>query len=168
MIGKSVSINGRDRRAALRAAATGQHRQLRGFKNGSAPVEAPSPEIFVSYSRQDSAIALSLIDWLRSAGARVTWDQDFHGGADFRREIGDAIDASECVLVIWSSSAVNSNWVQQEAQRALDQHKLVATHVAEFDFRELPFGFGGRHCVALGNEEAIRSSLARYDIQLKR
>lgn len=60
-------------------------------------------DIFISYARTDKKKAQSLTQVLEQKGWTVWWDRDIPAGADFREIIQKALDASECVIVLWSN-----------------------------------------------------------------
>jgi hypothetical protein len=130
-------------------------------------LEAPTPNIFVSYARSNAEAVRPLVTRLRKEGVTVTWDQDFLGGADFRQEICKAIDAARSVIVVWSSASALSPFVCDEALRALNARKLITTHIAGFNLRDLPLGFGHLNTIPIGDWERVRSSLAEHGFRLR-
>jgi hypothetical protein len=158
------------RRDILRAAARRPARALRGIvktprdgERGGDKSEAP---IFVSYARDDIAVARALVEYLRAHGAAVTWDQDLHAGADFERAIRTVIDAAPAAIVVWSSVSAASAFVRDEARRAMAAGKLVTTHVANFTFDEVPLGFGHLNAIPVEDRERLATSLATHGVRL--
>lgn len=84
------------------------------------------PQIFISYSRKDSAFARRLAGDLEKAGYEVWWDlTDLRGGDDWPRVIPAAIAASEYVIVVLSPNSAASEWVEKEYTQALGLHKKI-------------------------------------------
>lgn len=82
-------------------------------------------DVFVSYSRADSARVEMLVRALAAHNISVWWDRSLEQNADFgaliRKEIADA----GAVVVCWSDAASNSRWVREEADEANHLGKYV-------------------------------------------
>src|SRR5688572_29216932 len=76
-------------------------------------------DVFLSYSSRDRPRAAAVVERLEAAGLRVFWDRDILSGALWRPKLTKSLQASQCVLVLWSSEAKRSSWVQAEAEMAL-------------------------------------------------
>jgi TolB-like protein/Tfp pilus assembly protein PilF len=94
--------------------------------------------LFLSYSRPDRAVAQRLADALHKAGHVVWWDALIEGGAKFASSIRAALDSAEVVIVLWSESAIDSDWVRDEAAQGRDRHRLVPLSI---DGSQPPLGF---------------------------
>jgi len=118
-------------------------------------------EVFVSYARADRELAESIINNLEKEGLIVWWDKrDIPDNArNYRREIDQAIQSAQSVLVIWTEHSIDSDWVMDEAQRAMDCKKLVQFCVDVIP----PVGFGSaQHVKAVpGNYEDVIESVKR-------
>ena len=68
--------------------------------------------------------ALSRRPW-RGAGHFVWWDMHIKGGAEYGREIEQALDKSDAVVVLWSERSVASAWVRDEAAVGRDKGCLI-------------------------------------------
>jgi hypothetical protein len=121
--------------------------------------------VFVSYSRKDSEPAAKLVDRLQRSGINVTWDRDFGGGVDFRREIRRLIESVACVIVVWSEASAASDFVMDEADIAIRDNKLVATKVDGFDVDELPVGFRSRHVISVDDWAGVCRSLGAHGLR---
>lgn len=117
-------------------------------------------DIFLSYASQDRQRIIPLVDLLTSQGWRVWWDREIIPGEEFHRAIDRAISDSRCVLVVWSSESVHSNWVLNEALEGLERSVLVPTMI---DAVRLPVGFKVNHGANLAGwpEEKNESELER-------
>ena len=76
-------------------------------------------DIFISYSRQDSAAVEPLVKALRARGYRVFFDQaSIQVGEQWKARLGKAVRASRVCLLCWSEHARNSEFVAFEYSRA--------------------------------------------------
>jgi hypothetical protein len=82
-------------------------------------------DIFLSYAREDVDVARRLASALHRAGWRVWWDHHLGAGEDFEHAIVRALVRTRCVVVLWSSSAVQSKWVQREAEVGRQSGRLL-------------------------------------------
>lgn len=62
---------------------------------------------------------------LERAGHSVWWDKHIGGGAEYAREIEQALNAADIVVVLWTESSVQSPWVHDEAGSGRDPGRLV-------------------------------------------
>lgn len=74
-----------------------------------------SPDIFISYNREDAAIAQIYADSLTGAGLTVWWDATLRSGEDYDAVTEQALRTAKAVVVLWSPRSVNSRWVRAEA-----------------------------------------------------
>jgi hypothetical protein len=96
-------------------------------------------DIFISYSRTDRDRAQGLARALGQLGFEVWWDRKIPPGKTFDQVIQEALDASDCVVVLWSKTSVASDWVKEEAQAGLVKGALVPVLI---DDVPIPLGFG--------------------------
>jgi TolB-like protein len=82
-------------------------------------------DVFISYAREDKERVKPVVDAIEGAGYSVWWDRRIGIGRSFDREIERELDSCACVVVIWSSTSVESDWVRNEAQEGLDRGILV-------------------------------------------
>jgi len=91
-----------------------------------------SNKVFFSYSRKDTAFALTLAQDVRAAGADIWIDQlDIRAGDLWDVEIEKALVNASCVLVILSPFSVASDNVQDEIAFALDAEKTIIPVILE-------------------------------------
>ena len=98
--------------------------------------------VFLSYSRLDRAVAERLAGALGKAGCEVWWDALIEGGAVFTKSIETALEAADAVVVLWSKTSIQSDWVRDEAARGRDRKRLVPITI---DGSEPPLGFRQYH-----------------------
>lgn len=99
-------------------------------------------DIFISYKREDRRFAERLSIALEQLGFDVWWDFDLLSGDRYRNVIRAVIDKCPAAIVLWSTKAVESDFVMDEATFAKSQGKLCP---ALLDGVEIPFGFGQIH-----------------------
>jgi TolB-like protein/tetratricopeptide (TPR) repeat protein len=102
--------------------------------------------LFLSYARADRAVAEKLGAAMRTTGHEVWWDALIEGGAVFTNSIETALDAADAVIVLWSKTSVQSDWVRDEAGRGRDRKRLVPVTI---DGSEPPLGFRQYHAIDL-------------------
>ena len=95
-------------------------------------------DIFISYKREDQATARNLAIALESEGFTVWWDRELRGGDYFDDVIQKQLNEARCVIVIWSESSVQSQYVKAEAAYAQDHGKLIPVRI---DSVTLPIRF---------------------------
>ena len=88
-------------------------------------------DIFLSYAREDRARAQRLAKVLEDRGWSVWWDRRIPAGRSFEDVIEEALDASRCVIALWTEHSVGSGWVKTEAGDGLDRRVLVPVRLDE-------------------------------------
>ena len=95
-------------------------------------------DVFISYARPDRPRIEQLAVALQATGYSVWWDHEIAGGTAFASEIERALNEAKAVVVAWSVSAIQSDWVMDEATIAKDAGKLVPI---QLDATRPPLGF---------------------------
>lgn len=108
--------------------------------------------VFLSYAREDEAVARRLAELLGEEGHEVWWDRDLHGGAQFEEEIDRALKGADAVVVLWSGAATKSGWVKDEASEARDARKLVPLTLGQ---SRPPLGFRQFHAIEVPDPIAL-------------
>src|SRR5438552_1198850 len=83
------------------------------------------PTIFLSYAHGDHAQAQRLAGALQRAGHTVWWDALIEGGTRYAKTIDEALEKADAVLVLWSKTSIESDWVRDEAAQGRDRRRLV-------------------------------------------
>ncbi len=83
------------------------------------------PTLFLSYAHADAKRAEALARLLGARGYTVWWDTMIEGGASFARSIHEALEAADAVVVLWSKTSIDSDWVADEAAQGRDRKRLV-------------------------------------------
>ena len=118
-------------------------------------------QVFISYASEDRATARALAQLFEQRGWSVWWDRHIPPGKSFDRVIEDAIAAASCVVVLWSSSSIESDWVKAEADEGLQRRILVPAMIEEV---RMPLGFRRIHAADLTGWQAGESSAASDDL----
>jgi adenylate cyclase len=105
-------------------------------------------KVFLSYSREDVAAAKQLAACIDNAGHQVWWDRQIEGGSRFTAEIDRELKSADAVVVIWTKSAVESPWVQDEAAEGRDSGRLVPILLGT---DKPPLGFRQFQSINFGN-----------------
>jgi len=88
-------------------------------------------DIFVSYSRPDRAIAGALAEILPSHGWTLYWDRHLRAGEIFDEVLEREVTAARCVVVLWSSNSVGSQWVRNEADVGANRDALISVLIED-------------------------------------
>lgn len=94
--------------------------------------------IFLSYTRDDRAVAEAVIAALEQRGFSIWWDGRLEGGDAFARTTETELETADAVLVLWSARSITSHWVRDEATRGRDRGCMVPVSI---DGSEPPLGF---------------------------
>ncbi len=81
--------------------------------------------VFVSYARADETYVEKLAEHLRAYGVEVWTDAAIDGGAKWAEAIQGKIDSCTAFVVVMSSAARRSDWVQREVLHAQRQRKKI-------------------------------------------
>lgn len=88
-------------------------------------------DVFISYAREDLERVRPIVGAIADAGYSVFWDRTIPAGMTWRQYIGSALDEAKCVIVVWSKSSIDSNWVQEEADDGLKRKILIPVTIDE-------------------------------------
>jgi hypothetical protein len=95
-------------------------------------------DIFVSYAKEDRDRVEPLARALASHGWDVFWDRAIPTGKTWREVIGAKLNAARCIVVVWSRSSIDSDWVQEEADVGRERRILAPVLI---DDVKPPLGF---------------------------
>lgn len=82
-------------------------------------------DIFLSYAKEDRDHARSVATLLERQGWKVWWDRRIPAGRTWRDVLEEALLNMRCMVVLWSSHSIESDWVKEEAEEARAVKKLV-------------------------------------------
>ena len=105
-------------------------------------------DVFLSYARPDAAAAARVARELGKAGRSVWYDSELPAHRAYSDVIENELESAGAVLVLWSKSAVESQWVRSEVNRARELGKLVQ---ARLDDTRLPMPFDQIQCADLSS-----------------
>jgi TolB-like protein len=89
-----------------------------------------TPDIFLSYNREDAARAKQFADGFAAEGFEVWWDVALRSGEAYDQVTEEALHEAKAVVVLWSPRSVVSRWVRSEATIA-DQNKTLVPAMIE-------------------------------------
>ncbi len=83
-------------------------------------------DVFVSYKKEDRALAEAVVAAVEAAGYGAWWDNDLTPRTTWDAEIEREIEAARAVLVLWTPRSVSEkSFVRNEADYAMQNGKLV-------------------------------------------
>ena len=118
-------------------------------------VGAKAVTLFLSYARADESFARRIASALKHAGYIVWWDALIEGGAAFARSIAEALESADAVMVLWSQTSVESDWVKDEAAQGRERHRLIPLSL---DGTLPPLGFRQYQMIDLTHWHGRRNS----------
>jgi formylglycine-generating enzyme required for sulfatase activity len=86
-------------------------------------------DVFVSYKKEDRALAERVVRALNAQGLSAWWDEGLTPRSAWDAELEREITLAACVVVLWTPRSVESDWVRTEAHFALDHAKLIPAMV---------------------------------------
>jgi TolB-like protein len=97
-----------------------------------------TPDIFLSYTREDQATAQRFAEGFEAQGFTVWWDVTLRSGEAYDTVTEEALRSAKAVVVLWSKKSVTSRWVRAEATLA-DRNRTLAP--ARIEACDLPIMF---------------------------
>jgi TolB-like protein/Flp pilus assembly protein TadD len=97
-----------------------------------------TPDIFLSYTREDQATAQRFAEAFEGQGFSVWWDAALRSGEAYDQVTEEALHGARAVVVLWSPRSVVSRWVRAEATVA-DQNKTLTPVMIEACRRPVMF-----------------------------
>ncbi len=88
------------------------------------------PDIFLSYNREDQAVARRFAESFEREGFSVWWDATLRSGEAYDQVTERALKTAKAVVVLWSTRSVESRWVRAEATLA-DRNKTLVPAMIE-------------------------------------
>ncbi|HRE43143.1 MAG TPA: toll/interleukin-1 receptor domain-containing protein, partial [Terricaulis sp.] len=92
-------------------------------------------DVFISYKRNDRAVAQALAKRLEEAGYSCWWDSSLVAGEHFNAAIQRQLDEARCVLVLWTRESHESQWVQAEAISGFNRQALISARLDDVELR---------------------------------
>src|SRR5262245_37590899 len=119
----------------------------------------PMADVFISYAKTDRPLASKLAAMLEAEGWKVWWDTNLVTGEDFGEKITHELDRARAVIVIWADKSTKSRWVRSEANRALNQDKLIPIKLSHLTYKDLPQPFDVLQTQNIGEEDKIKAAV---------
>ncbi|OQW42323.1 MAG: hypothetical protein A4S08_01235 [Proteobacteria bacterium SG_bin4] len=123
-------------------------------------------DIFIAYSRNDSAIAERLALRLREEGWKVFIDRQTLVGRKWHKEIERELHTARAVVVLWSTTSRESDYVLEEAEYGKRKEILFPAFIERVEY---PYGFGRIQTADLvgWNQQAEHAGLDRLLVSLQ-
>lgn len=102
-------------------------------------------DVFISYKREERQAVERLAQELRKLRLDVWFDASLNAGETFSDEIDREAHAAKAIMVCWSPTARDSQWVKAEALIGFEHRKLAACYVAGPDGFYPPAPFNSTH-----------------------
>jgi TolB-like protein len=93
----------------------------------------PSPDIFLSYNREDQRVARQFAEAFQTEGFSVWWDVTLRSGDAYDKVTEEALRGAKAVVVLWSRRSVESRWVRAEATLADRNRTLLPARIESCD-----------------------------------
>jgi hypothetical protein len=87
-------------------------------------------EVFISYSQKDRALVAPIAARLAELGVDAWYDREISAGQSFGAVIRARLKEAKAILVCWSPEAIDSQWVDAEADFAREMGTYVPVFVA--------------------------------------
>lgn len=88
-------------------------------------------DIFISYASEDRERTKQLAEALGRHGWTIWWDRKIPFGKSFDQVIEQQISESRCLIVLWSTHSVASDWVKNEAREGKARGVLIPVLIEE-------------------------------------
>jgi hypothetical protein len=112
-------------------------------------------DIFISYNNEDRARAQLFARALEGRGWSIFWDRTIPTGKTWRDTIGKELGEARCVIVLWSKTSIESEWVREEADEAKARRVLLPVRI---DDVRPPIGFRGIQTADLADWKPTEST----------
>jgi TolB-like protein len=95
-------------------------------------------DVFLSYNREDQAVARRFAEAFEREGFGVWWDATLRSGEAYDEVTESALREAKAVVVLWSKKSVVSRWVRAEATLA-DRNRTLVPAMIEACERPIMF-----------------------------
>lgn len=92
-------------------------------------------DIFLSYTHADELRARPIVELLETQGWIAWWDRGIEPGMPWRPELDIELANCRALIVLWSHTSINSEWICREAQAGLRKEALVPILLDRMHFR---------------------------------
>lgn len=122
-------------------------------------------DIFISYSKQERDLTENVARVLTDNGYTVWWDTSLISGQNFREVILQQLDLAKAVVVIWTTTSVQSDWVISEATRAKKGRKLIPLRVRNVAVDSIPPPFDVLHTDEIDDPQLALAAILKCGIE---
>ena len=84
------------------------------------------PDIFLSYNREDQAVAKRFAEGFEAAGLSVWWDVTLRSGEAYDAVTEDALRTAKAVVVLWSPRSAVSRWVLSRSRSSVSNFQNLS------------------------------------------
>lgn len=120
-------------------------------------------DIFLSYAREDKERAKKIAKMFELQGWSVWWDVRIPTGKKYRNVITENLLKSKCVVVLWSNTSVNKDWVIDEAREGKSLDKLFPIFIDNGDLKA-PMGLREVQAIFLDKWDGTETFPAFQDL----
>ena len=116
-------------------------------EHAAATVTPTGPYVFVCYAHDEREIVLEQIDWLRSQGFEVWFDEAIEAGSRWSEDLARAVDGCAAFLYFLSPKSTSSRYCLDEVHFALEcSRPIVPVEIAPVTLTPgLKLSIGGTH-----------------------
>ena len=82
-------------------------------------------DIFLSYAREDTDLALAVLQGLERDGWSVWFDRNTPAASQWGKVLELELERARCVVMLWSNYATKSEWVPREGKVGMERAALV-------------------------------------------
>lgn len=120
-------------------------------------------KIFISHSHSEKQFARKLSDRIRDMNFQIWIDEEeIHIGESLIYKITEGLNTVDLVIVILSTNSINSSWVQEELDFALNKQitesKIIVLPIL-VEKVELPLFLKGKKCISFIEEQDFEKNL---------
>lgn len=109
-------------------------------------------DIFISYKREERALAQDVGRVLQEAGYTTITDLNIKKSKDFGDAIDQMIRQARLVVVLWTPMSAKSDWVKMEAREANALQKYFGVVLKPLERRDLPLELRRKQYLDLGGK----------------
>ena len=109
--------------------------------------------VFISYARKDRAALQPVFEAVKASGLSVWFPDALPIGRSWQDLLDEGLKAAQCVILVWSKTAAQSEYVQLEIQRAIKAWSSDRLVLVTVDDTPLPIGLRDLSPLRIGNHQ---------------
>lgn len=122
--------------------------------------------VFLSYSSKDRAAVAVIATAYQMAGVEHFWDRTgLKSGEEWSPRLRKEIDKADLFHLCWSKSAATSEWVEKEAEHALERRKRTSGKTPNITVQMLdgpPWAPHPKNLDAINFDDFVRAAIVGY------